>query len=73
MNAFYQHHKASIRFGYRCFDRILLNGVIQPFQQPECASASKGNPTSSVYQRLDFPMRIPVSGGSRSAPMGTPP
>ncbi len=23
------------RFGYRCFDRILLNGLIQPFQQPE--------------------------------------
>jgi len=27
--------KHSIRFGYRCFDRILLNGLIQPFQQPE--------------------------------------
>ena len=35
MNAFYEHHKSSIEFGYRCFDRILLNGVIQPFQQPE--------------------------------------
>jgi hypothetical protein len=35
MNAFYEHHHDSIRFGYRCFDRILLNGVIQPFQQPE--------------------------------------
>ena len=35
MNAFYNHHKDSIRFGYRCFDRILLNGLIQPFQQPE--------------------------------------
>jgi hypothetical protein len=33
MNAFYEHHKDSIRFGYRCFDRILLNGLIQPFQQ----------------------------------------
>ena len=30
MNAFYEHHKDSIRFGYRCFDRILLNGLIQP-------------------------------------------
>jgi hypothetical protein len=29
------HHKSSIKFGYRCFDRILLNGLIQPFQQPE--------------------------------------
>ncbi len=35
MNAFYEHHKDSIQFSYRCFDRILLNGLIQPFQQPE--------------------------------------
>ena len=35
MNAFYEHHKDNIRFHYRCFDRILLNGLIQPFQQPE--------------------------------------
>jgi hypothetical protein len=35
MNAFAEHHKNSIQFGYRCFDRILLNGLIQPFQQPE--------------------------------------
>ena len=35
MNAFFEHHQDSIRFGYRCFDRILLNGVIQPFKQPE--------------------------------------
>jgi hypothetical protein len=35
MNAFYEHHQDSIRFAYRCFDRMLLNGLIQPFQQPE--------------------------------------
>jgi hypothetical protein len=35
MNAFFQHHKDSIEFAYRCFDRLLLNGLIQPFQQPE--------------------------------------
>jgi hypothetical protein len=35
MNAFYEHHSNSIEFGYRCFDRLLLNGLIQPFQQPE--------------------------------------
>ena len=35
MNAFCQHHKDSISFHYRCFDRILLNATIQPFQQPE--------------------------------------
>jgi len=35
MNTLYEHHKSSIKFAYRCFDRILLNGLIQPFQQPE--------------------------------------
>jgi len=35
MNAFFEHHQGSIRFHYRCFDRLLLNGLIQPFQQPE--------------------------------------
>lgn len=35
MSAFYEHHEHSIRARYRCFDRILLNGLIQPFQQPE--------------------------------------
>ena len=35
MNTFYEHHKNSIRFQYRCFDRILLNGLIQPFQQEQ--------------------------------------
>jgi hypothetical protein len=35
MNAFREHHQDNIRFGYRCFDRLLLNGLIQPFQQPE--------------------------------------
>ena len=35
MNSFYEHHMDSIRWHYRCFDRILLNGLIQPFQQPE--------------------------------------
>ena len=27
MNTFYEHHHDSIRFGYRCFARILLNGL----------------------------------------------
>ena len=35
MNTFCEHHQNSIKFGYRCFDLILLNGLIQPFQQPE--------------------------------------
>jgi hypothetical protein len=35
VNTFCEHHKDRIKFAYRCFDRILLNGLIQPFQQPE--------------------------------------
>jgi hypothetical protein len=35
MNSVYEHHEGSIHWHYRCFDRILLNGLIQPFQQPE--------------------------------------
>jgi hypothetical protein len=35
MNSFYEHHRDSIHWHYRCFDRILVNGLIQPFQQPE--------------------------------------
>jgi hypothetical protein len=33
MNTFYEHHKNHIRFHYSCFDRLLLNGTIQPFQE----------------------------------------
>jgi hypothetical protein len=32
MNAFLQHHAASIAFCYSCFDRLLLNGYIRALQ-----------------------------------------
>ena len=59
MNTFYEHHKGSINFAYRCFDRILLNGLIQPFQQPERVigffnayrNARAGNSQMSVRYR----------------------
>ena len=31
MNAFLEHHQNNIKFRYRCFDRLLLNGCIQSF------------------------------------------
>lgn len=34
MNAFVEHHQDSIRFTYSCFDRMLLNAVIQVLQYP---------------------------------------
>jgi hypothetical protein len=36
MNVFIEHHQPAIRFDYSCFDRILLNGVIQVLQNPAC-------------------------------------
>jgi transposase-like protein len=32
----------------------------------------EGGPHPNAYQRLDLPIRIPVSMGPRSAPLGTP-
>ena len=41
MNAFLEHLKNSIQFGYRCFDRLLLNVLIQPFHnQSACLVSS---------------------------------
>ena len=34
MNAFYEHHKDSIRFGYRCFDRICSTALSSRFSSP---------------------------------------
>jgi hypothetical protein len=31
MNAFFEHHQHNIKFRYRGFDRLLLNGCIQSF------------------------------------------
>jgi hypothetical protein len=57
MNAFYEHHHDSIRFAYRCFDRILLNGLIQPFQQPERVVRF-----FNTYRKL-YPVSKPVLKG----------
>ena len=38
MNSFFEHHKDSIRWRYRCFDRILLNGLIQPVEMYHLAT-----------------------------------
>jgi hypothetical protein len=34
VNPFIEHHQQSICFQYACFDRMLLNAVVQPMQQP---------------------------------------
>ena len=51
MNAFYEHHKDSIGFGYRCFDRILLTDLSNPSNNPKEWSGSStltGTCTRSV-------------------------
>jgi hypothetical protein len=40
MNAFYDHHKDSIRWHYRCFDRILLNASFNHSNSRKGCSAS---------------------------------
>jgi hypothetical protein len=63
MNAFHEHHERSIRARYQCFDRILLNGLIQPFQQPERAIGFFS------FYREQFPVSrrcsptLPISSG----------
>ena len=42
MNAFIEHHQPAIRFDYSCFDRILLNGVIQVLPNPPASSLPHG-------------------------------
>ena len=68
MNAFYEHHKDSIRFGYRCFDRILLNGLIQPFPQPERVIGFFGS-YRQVYPVSRDVLRGNSRVGSRSKPI----
>jgi hypothetical protein len=34
MNPFISHHQDSIRFGYSCFDRVMLHGYIMRLHQP---------------------------------------
>src|SRR5205823_12191804 len=35
VNACFARNKDNLQFGYRCFNRMLLSGLIPPFQQPE--------------------------------------
>ena len=53
MSAFYNICENSIRFHYRCFDRILLNGLIQPFQP------NPNRPSASLP--LPYRQKFPVS------------
>ena len=34
MNSFVSHHRQAIRFGYSCFDRVILSGSITHLQRP---------------------------------------
>src|ERR1700732_3219973 len=43
--------------GYRCFDRILLNGLIQPFQQPERVMGFFSNLSAPPSGEPGYPAR----------------
>ena len=40
MNSFFEHHKDSIRWHYRCFDRILLNGRFSRYSRRGWSASS---------------------------------
>jgi hypothetical protein len=75
MNTFYEHHKSSINFAYRCFDRILLNGLIQPFQQPGVdptlvSSAAILTFSSSTDRLCDVPTALVCRRSIQNQPVG---
>ena len=85
MNAFYQHHQDNIAFAYRCFDRILLNDLVQPFQQPErvigffntlSTRTACDAPSPDRYRRpvprLDHAARTEVGRADRGRSRGPP-
>ena len=42
MNAFYEHHKDSIRFAYRCFDRYAVPQLGQePLPEMGCTDSGR--------------------------------
>jgi len=57
MNAFYEHPQNGIRFGYRCFDRVLLNGLIHPFRN---LVFEVGGSMEQVFQALIDRSRAPL-------------
>ena len=62
MNALVEHHKDSIQFGYRCFDRLLMNGLIQPFDIPP-GYGSRGSQESEVRIAAYAPRSRLTHGG----------
>ena len=81
MNAFTEHHQQAIRFDYSCFDRILLNGIIQVLQNPACVvgflkekrQATRVTPAYFRAISTDYPMfgvKSPSAGrGSCGSPL----
>jgi len=63
MNAFHEHHERSIRARYQCFDRILLNGLIQPFNSPSERSGSSASTGSSSPSAARCSPTLPISSG----------
>ena len=62
MNTFYEHHQDSMRFAYRCFDRILLNGLIQSFQRP----GARAQHLAEIHvRRVLQELRIRIPGNLR--------
>jgi hypothetical protein len=81
MNAFIEHHQQAIRFDYSCFDRLLLNGVIQVLQNPACGvgflkekrQATRVTPASFRAISTDYHHFVQALAGQRHAEIVQPP
>ena len=62
MNAFCEHHEHSIRASYQCFDRILLNGLLQWTAANAKLSATVGVKNALDKQFIDAAYFTPGSG-----------
>jgi hypothetical protein len=60
MNTFCEHHQNSIKFGNRCFDRILLNALIRPDPIPrdDGAKTVGGAGDRALSLKIALPRRL---------------
>jgi hypothetical protein len=73
MNAFYEHHRDSIRFGYRCFDRrSIVHGSAGAIGSTRLGSLFLTLPTRLLTGQHTIPADGVTASTSRSVPSPEP-
>ena len=68
MNVFIEHHRQVIRLDYSCFDRILLNAIIQVPRNPACVvgflkeKRQPSQPTPASFRTISTDHHLLVQG-----------